>query len=113
VTWIPFPSAVLAEHLTGHDQRDAGILYAASFLAIALVFNLMWRYVVRMRLAIRHLDVAAISKQYLMGPVFYAALVVIALVNAAACLVVSILIALYFALPPSLWRRKDRSARAT
>ena len=82
VTWIPFPTAVLAEHLTGHDQRDAGILYAASFLAIALVFNLMWRYVVRMRLAIRHLDVAAISKQYLMGPVFYAALVVIALVNA-------------------------------
>jgi len=113
VTWIPFPTAVLAEHLTGHDQRDAGILYAASFLAIAMVFNLMWRYVVRMRLAIRHVDVAAISKQYLMGPVFYAALVVIALVNAAACLVVSILIALYFALPPSLWRRKDRSARAT
>ena len=110
VTWIPFPTAVLAEHLTGHDQRDAGILYAASFLAIAIVFNVMWRYAVRMRLVIQHLDVAAISKQYVMGPILYGTLVVISLASAAWCLVISILIALYFALPPSLWRRAEHRA---
>jgi uncharacterized membrane protein len=113
VTWIPFPTAVLAEHLTGRDQRDAGILYAASFFVIAIVFNVMWRFAVRSRAVLEHVDVPAISRQYMMGPVFYAALVVLSFASAVWCLVTSALIALYFALPPSLWRRKHSRAGAT
>ena len=106
VTWIPFPTALLAEHLQGRGQDVAGIVYASSFFALAIVFNVMWRYAVRARLVIEHLNVGAITRQYMMGPVFYGILIGIAVVSAVWCLVLSFLIALYFALPPSLWARR-------
>ena len=106
VTWIPFPTALLAEHLTGAGQRVAGIVYAASFFAIAIVYNAMWRYAVRARIVLEHLNVAAITRQYAMGPIMYAALVGVAAWSAVWCLVMSALIAVYFALPPRLWARR-------
>ena len=104
VTWVPFPTAVLAEHLLGPDQRTAGLLYAGTFLALAVVFNVLWRYVVRQALCAEHADVASISRQYALGPVLYAATAAVAWFSATACLIVSGLLALYFALPPRLWR---------
>lgn len=41
VTWIPFPSALLASQLTAPGHRIAALIYAVSFFAIAIVFNLM------------------------------------------------------------------------
>ena len=90
-------------------QDVAGIVYASSFFAIAIVFNVMWRYAVRARLVIEHLNVGAITRQYMMGPVFYGILIGVAFVSAVWCLVLSFLIALYFALPPSLWARRARA----
>jgi uncharacterized membrane protein len=106
VTWVPFPTALLAEYLVEPGQRIGGIIYAASFLVLAVVFNVMWRYVVKQKLCKDHLDVVAISRQYAAGPVLYAALVAIGAVNAVACLLVSAAIAIYFALPPRLWQRR-------
>jgi len=111
ITWIPFPTALLAEHLRGPDARVAGIVYAASFFVIAIVFNLMWRYAVRARLTIEHLNVVGITRQYSLGPVMYGVLIGIAAFSGVWCLVFSALYALYFALPPRLWQRKH-AARA-
>jgi len=109
VTWIPFPTALLAEHLRGTGQDVAGIVYATSFFAIAIVFNVMWRYAVRTNVVREHLDVAAITRQYAMGPVFYGILIGVAMLSAVWCLVLSALIAVYFALPPSLWARRAKA----
>lgn len=108
VTWVPFPTALLAEHLHGSDYEIVGALCAGTFVFIALVFNVMWRYAVRMRLVSEHLDVDAITRQYMLGPVMYGVLVAIAFWSALAVLVVSALYALYFALPPRLWQRRAR-----
>jgi uncharacterized membrane protein len=107
ITWLPFPTALLAEHLLGAhaDQQAAAVVYAGSFFALSIVFNVMWRYVVRVRIVDDDLNVVAITKQYALGPVMYAALVGIAFFSAEWCLVLSALFALYFALPPSLWNR--------
>jgi uncharacterized membrane protein len=107
ITWLPFPTALLAEHLLGPhvDQQTAALVYAASFLAIAIVFNLMWRYACRARIVHEDLNVALITRQYALGPIMYAALVVVAYFSADWCLFLSILFALYFALPPSLLGR--------
>ena len=105
ITWIPFPTGLLAEHLRGPDERVAGVVYAGSFVAIAITFNVMWRYVVRAKAVDEHVNVPAITRQYALGPVMYAALVGVAWLNGAACLVVSALYAVYFALPPRLWMR--------
>jgi uncharacterized membrane protein len=105
VTWIPFPTALLAEHLQGSDARIAGSVYGGSFFALSIVFNLMWRYAVRQRLVSDDINIDSITKQYALGPLMYAGLVVIAAVSGTAVLIVSALYALYFALPPKLWRR--------
>jgi uncharacterized membrane protein len=107
ITWLPFPTALLAEHLLGAhaDQQVAALVYAGSFLVLAIVFNVMWRYAVRVRIVTDDANVAAITRQYALGPILYAALVGVAFLDAEWCLVLSALIALYFALPPSLWNR--------
>lgn len=104
-TWVPFPTALLAEHLLGSDGRVAGIVYAASFFVIALFFNVLWRYAVRTKLVADDLNVALITKQYALGPIMYGLLVVVAFYSATWVLILSLLYGLYFALPPKIWRR--------
>jgi uncharacterized membrane protein len=107
ITWLPFPTALLAEHLRGPhaDQQTAALVYALSFFLIAILFNVMWRYACRAKIVYEHLNVILITRQYALGPIMYAALVVVAFFSAEWCLVLSILFAIYFALPPSLWSR--------
>ena len=113
ITWLPFPTALLAEHLTGPhvDQQTAALVYAGSFFVLAIVFNVMWRYAVHVRIVEDHLNVGAITRQYAVGPILYAILVGVAFFDAEWCLVLSALFALYFALPPALWNR--RTSRRT
>ena len=107
ITWLPFPTALLAEHLLGPhvDQQAAALVYAGSFFALAIVFNVMWRYAIRRKIVSEEVNAAGITRQYALGPIMYALLVAIAFFSAEWCLTMSILYALYFALPPSLWRR--------
>ena len=105
VTLVPFPTALLAEHLRGPDQRVAGVVYAGTFLVLALIFNLLWRHARRGGLVVRHVHVDSITRQYAVGPLLYAATLGIAVVSGTACLVVNGVIAIYFALPPRLWQR--------
>lgn len=106
-TWLPFPTALLAEHLRGphDDQRTAAVVYSASLFVMAIAFNVLWRYAVRIDAVGEHTNVGAVSRQYAIGPFIYAVLVGIAFFSAAWCLIISALYALYFALPPSLWGR--------
>ena len=108
ITWLPFPTAVLAEHFhSPHvDQQAAALMYAGSFFVIAIVFNVMWRYAVRRNLVADRVHAEAIAGQYSFGPIMYGLLVAIAFFGAKWCLALSILYALYFALPPSLWKER-------
>ena len=72
---------------------------------MAIAFNVLWRYAVRIDAVGEYAKVVAISRQYAVGPFIYAVLVGIAFFSADWCLIISALCALYFALPPSLWRR--------
>ena len=108
VAWIPFPTALLASQLHAPGQRVAALVYASSFFMIAIVFNLMWRYACRANLVAEHLDVQAIKRQQLAGPILYAILICVAALNGVACLLLSTAIAFYFILPPKLWRRSAK-----
>jgi uncharacterized membrane protein len=109
VTWIPFPTALVAEHLRA-ESSTAAVLYAGSFTALAMMYNLMWRYAVRTKLCAVDLNVAAITRQYAVAPIMYLAIVGVAFINGTVALVACALYALYFSLPPSLWRRRRRAA---
>ena len=105
ITWIPFPTAVLAEHLREEGGRVAAVLYGGSFFLIAIVFNVLWRYAVAKKMVHAHVDVPAITRQYSIGPIAYLALTVLGAISAPAGLIASAVLAAYFARPPRLWRR--------
>jgi uncharacterized membrane protein len=107
ITWIPFPTALLAQHLLGSDARIAGVTYSASFFAISIVFNVMWRYAVHARLVAHDVNVDLITKQYALGPLMYAVLVGVAVLSGTWVLILSATCALYFALPPKIWQRRS------
>ena len=106
ITWVPFPTALLAQHLLDSDEYVAAGVYAGSFVLIAIIFNLLWRYAVRKQLVTDNVNVPLISRQYILGPVLYLIGLIIGFFNATACLVYNCALAIYFALPPRLWQRR-------
>lgn len=111
VTVVPFPTAVLAQHLGGPGERTAALVYNATFIIIAVVFNVFWRYAVRRGLLHEHAvhGAANISSQYAVGPLMYVACFVIAWFNVRASLAANVALALFFALPPSVMKKHPQA----
>jgi TMEM175 potassium channel family protein len=103
VTFIPFPTNVLAEYIQQPDARTASVFYAGTFLVMAVAFNLVWRYASHDgRLLARDVDtrlIRIINKQFRIGPLTYVVCVVGAAINAVAGFILVILLAIYWALP--------------
>jgi len=109
VTWLPFPTALLAAHLRRPDERLAALMYATSFFFISVVFQLIRRYAITARLFRHDVAVHGVSKQYAIGPLMYLVLMAVALYSGTIVLILSALYAVYFALPPSLWSSRAKS----
>jgi len=107
ITAVPFPTAVLAANLGTPDQRPAALFYNGVFIVIAVFFNLVWRYAVSHQLLDHNLAASAamISRQYAVGPLMYVLCFVLAWFDVRVSLAVSVALAIFFALPPSLMRR--------
>ncbi len=104
VTFVPFPTAIVAEYVQGRDQHVAAMVYSGTFTVLAIVFNLLWRYAsYKNRLLDRRADphaVGEITWAYSFGPPLYLVSFVFAFINVAASLAVTIALAIFFALPP-------------
>ena len=103
IVFVPVPTALLAEYVERPDQHAAAILYSGTFFLTACCFNLLWRYAsYHDRLLGKDADpraVAAISRQYLFGPLVYLIAFALAWVNTTATIIVSFVLALFFAIP--------------
>ena len=107
IVFVPVPTAMLAEYLVRLDLHTAAVLYGGTFFLTACCFNILWRYAsYHNRLLGENVDshsVEAISRQYLFGPLLYLIIFAVAWVNTLACIILSFILALFFALPgPSL-----------
>src|SRR5205085_3749799 len=85
VTFIPFPTAVIADYLGHPGELTAARFYAGTFVFTAIVFNLLWWYASSPRnrtyllgVAPDHPEVRAIHAQYRLGPLIYGACFVLA-----------------------------------
>ncbi len=102
ISFLPFPTAVLAEALregTRDDLTVALLLYGGTSVAIAVGFNLLWHYVRVRGLLLPKLDpqvVRQLSRGYLAGPVLYGLSCALAPVSAVLCFVVWAGLALFF-----------------
>jgi uncharacterized membrane protein len=106
IAFIPFPTAVLAQRLgSGVDALEATLLYGGSMMAIAVMFNAIWRYasarnghlLVDLSLDARRAE----ARGYRYGVPVYLLITLLAFVNPILSLAGFALFAAYWALPIS------------
>ena len=82
VTFVPFPTAVLAEHLETAEASAAVAFYCATFVANGLVWNLLFRTMVRsglLRPECTPATIAGVRRAYYVGLSVYLLATVVAL----------------------------------
>jgi uncharacterized membrane protein len=93
VTFVPFPTAVLAAYLGRPGEHAAAALYIGTFVVTSIAFNVFWATATKRRLLKRSVPdavVVRIRNAYRFGLAVYVASTLLALWNAslglAACL---------------------------
>lgn len=104
ITFVNFPTSLLADHLDNPDERrTAALVYSGTFVVTAIAFNGLWRYASHHnRLIDRKTDltqVNAITQQYNYGPLMYLAAFLAAFISVPLSLAINFGLALFFALP--------------
>ncbi|HXO43596.1 MAG TPA: TMEM175 family protein [Thermoanaerobaculia bacterium] len=109
VTFVPFPTALVAAYLGRPGATAAAVLYSATYCGIALVYYALWRHASRDR---RLLDSAAspaaiaeIDRSYRFGPPLYGLAFLLAFVNLTASLLTCLALAVFFSITGSRSRR--------
>jgi len=106
VTFVPYPTSVVASYL-GHDgERPAACFLATTYILIAIAVNLLWRYASSesrkprlLRVPPDDPHVAALRGSYRFGPLYYLATLALAFVSAPASVGLNLALAVYWALP--------------
>ena len=116
VTFVPFPTSLIATYLTSPQGRSAAVIYAGTYEAVAIAFNLLWNHAAgNERLLWPHASatqVRAITRQYRTGPILYLAAMILALFSAEASFAYCLLLAVYWSLTGSLaFFRKEPASR--
>jgi TMEM175 potassium channel family protein len=111
VAFTPFPTRLIAEFLReGQNEETAALAYGITFVIMAVVFQLLWRWMATGRRLIRpeipQEDVDDITRTFAPGIPIYAGATLVALVSPIASVAPYLAIALFYALPPSLYRRR-------
>jgi uncharacterized membrane protein len=103
ISFLPFPTGVLAEHMTdGGSTRQAALLtYGGTMFAIAIAYNVLWRYV-RARGLLRDdlspVAIGNVTRAYNSAFVVYAAALLLSFFAAWVSIVVWIGLAVFFQL---------------
>lgn len=108
VTFVPFPTSLLAEHLTKQAAKGAAAMYAATALAIALSFTVLWRHAIkdaRLLAPDTEAEVKELSRQYRLGPVAYLVALGLAFWNAKASVGLCLFLVVAFAFRGLLGRK--------
>ncbi len=100
VSVLPFPTRLVAGHLTGPDAPVAMAVYSATMLAAGLSYGMLWLAITRdAGILHEHLDRAALRaaiRRFGLGNVVYLATVGLSFVNPVATLAVHGAVALYY-----------------
>jgi uncharacterized membrane protein len=86
VTFLPFPTAVLAQNLATAQARPAATFYCATMVANALSWNVLFRAIVNgglLRKEVTAATVDSIQRTYYVGLLVYVAATVLAFVKPA------------------------------
>ena len=106
VAFLPFPTAVMADHLAdpdAHERAVAVAFYCGCFTVTALFYFLMWWHAARnRRLIASHVSdeaVRAITRAYVPGSLLYLTATLMAFVHVALSLAIVVGLAALYMLP--------------
>jgi uncharacterized membrane protein len=104
VTFVPFPTALVAVYIKHPGAAVAAGVYNGTFVIISVFFNLLWRYASSGKRLLRHsaggAEIQAITRAYSYGPALYGLAFLLALISVPASLAVDVGLALFWSLPP-------------
>jgi uncharacterized membrane protein len=101
VVFIPFSTALMAEHLkSGADEDVAAVVYSSAFLAMGLAFGVLWTYITRHRdtlgVELHDEEVRRTNVLFLIGNPFYLVAVAVAFISPAVVLIIIATVAVYY-----------------
>jgi uncharacterized membrane protein len=112
VAFIPFPTAIVAEHVRDAGGRAATITYGITLTLTAVMFNAIWFYAAKGQRLLRddadESVVRGISRTFVLGPWIYLGATVVSAVDPTAGAIAFILFALFWVIESSVFGR-DRS----
>ena len=101
ITFMPFPTALLAEYLLHPEAKAAGAVFAGTFAAIAFAFKGLWHHASKNgRLLAQNVDdreIRQITRQYRYGPLMYIAAFALSLVSVGLSVGMCLCLAVFFA----------------
>jgi uncharacterized membrane protein len=110
VSFIPFPTQLVAEHLNSAGQHAAVFAYALTLLAMAVLYNVWWRYARHhRRLIAEHVpqsQVDAISRAFDPGAPLYLLVLVVSFVSPLAAVVLTLVLAAFYIPSGALFERR-------
>jgi len=102
ITFLNFPTALIAEYAGTPAARTAAIVYSGTFVIIALGWNVLWRYASYHRRLLRDdvtdARVKEINSSYLFAPPLYGLSFIAAFFSVPVSLLIIAGLALFFAL---------------
>jgi uncharacterized membrane protein len=111
ISFIPFPTRLVAEHLQHDGERAAVYAYDLTLLAMAVMFNIFWRYARNRRRLIAddvpQSRVDAISKAFDPGPVLYVVVLLVAIVSPLVSVALTLALAAFYVPAQALWERSE------
>jgi uncharacterized membrane protein len=103
VAFIPYPTALVAQHIQEPDGRTVAVLlYGATSVAIALMFNVLWAYASArdlVRAGPMRERMNAVARGFQLGPLVYLAGTLAAFINPFVSMAVFAALAVYWMLP--------------
>jgi uncharacterized membrane protein len=105
VVFVPYPTSLMSSSITmldTHYSRDVAIFYNASYMGIALLFNLLWYVCRKRKLLDPNLNpeiVRRVTVRYACGPLIYGLCMLMIWWSVPVSLCVNALFAAYFLFP--------------
>jgi uncharacterized membrane protein len=101
ITFMPFPTALLAEYLLHPEARAAGAVFAGTYVASAFAFKGLWHHASKNgRLLANNVDdreIRQITMQYRYGPLLYLAAFALSFVSVGLSVGLCLCLAVFFA----------------
>jgi uncharacterized membrane protein len=109
VSFMPFPTKLVADYLQKPGERSAAIAYASTMLLMAGIYNVWWRYARRNRRLIAD-EVAdarlrAVDRAFDPGLVMYGAVFVVAFFSPLASVILTLALAVFYLPSAALFER--------